>query len=1274
VLVFDADSGLASRWTWAPDMGSNYPLEFTLSMGDRDGDSRYATYTGVCYNKMEARVVSVIFAPPHWPQGHIASNYSLTGAAFDSQSLEASGESTEVSTKIGGSVTVGPSIEGVGASFTYGWEKEASASKSQTTSTESGLKYTTCPKDAPGCAASPNWTGIQFVESTFNCYVYNEPTAGDMDVCLPTYTRSLPQSLDWWYTTGYDDYRASWIPVGHNLAQGRAARQSSEDANWPSPAGRAVDGDVNGAYAGGSVSHTGYAGKAPGTAWWEVDLGGSQWIGALQIWNRTDAGYTNRLKDFYVFVPEQPFPTVNVDYLKQNGGLWKQYVPGEAGRPAIVPVNARGRYIRVQLFGPDAGPCNTRHADPDPCNPAITATASGYLDMAELQVYGMPGAVDQWPRAQPVSAGSDKLTLTWPDPNAGTDIVQTVGGQLLGVDAGKTSLAPGVQSQESSLGFGAEGETILAGSTSEGMKLGMQIGWVSGDFSTSTTQKTSFIVSWGNHVGFYGDVLGLPGETKPPTICPYQYDFSQYAWLQRSMSAGGVDQAFLVGGYWVSHMGPPPGKTCDPTPPAAAPAVQPAAPVIDSPTHPDPAAWVGSSTATLTWAQPPGDPATIAGYNWTLDQSPDTVPYEINHGLTATKTYEQLADGIWYVHVRAVSDGGLWGDAAHRAIRVDANPPKVELALAPAEPSGDNGWYVTPVTAALTAGDGSGSGVSLIEFSTDAATWQSYAAPLTFDQDMPGTTVYARAGDATGHVSEPITTTFKIDRTLPDSHVTGGDGAGVWVARVVTNAPGNEVLTLVGSIAEDGSGRSGMSLEYDGLDWTGATAVGAWPLPNQPAIEANWYFTMTHEIGAGNHIFLGRSQDLAGNQEAPYEIGRVLWYPQAAPDIAGSSLTASASAIRPGEVVTFTVVARNAGWQEAHVAVVDTLPAGLTPVMTTLAEGTSYDPTAGTLTWPSRLLWPGEWMQHTFQAEAAANLPASVLENQATFHAGWPNTELLPLAERQRFLDKKRTVTVKARVAVNPALPVSADRTAPWAILARTPQGPATSPQVELGIPAAADATAMYLREWTPDRLTGAWRVAQSSGWLPYSRTLTWTLSAGQGVKYVGVWVLDAAGNVSTLDEHSLIAINRMDGPQALADGERVQYRGYVEEGMELMLGLKTVAGDPDLYAWRPRNAFQPDRYTQAVVLPGQVEESGYVVIEQTGRVLLEVQAVGASEYELTATRPVEAQAADTAAMQVKPTPQHPLTVSDPLSAGVAGVPTVPWKTYLYLPLICKGS
>ena len=595
-------------------------------------------------------------------------------------------------------------------------------------------------------------------------------------------------------------------------------------------------------------------------------------------------------------------------------------------------------------------------------------------------------------------------------------------------------------------------------------------------------------------------------------------------------------------------------------------------------------------------------------------------------------------------------------------------------ALDPAVPSGDNGWYTTPVSVTVAAADGAGGGVTRIEVSSDGIIWQPYTAPLEFTNDTAGTAVYARAADAAGHLSDPVMTSFKIDQTAPDSHVSGGAGPGAWLAQIVTDAQGNEELVLAGAATDALSGSSGFSLEYDGLDWTGASATGSWqPFPARPEIEATWVFTATHEIGAGYHLFNGRAQDAAGNEEAPYEIARVLWLPRESPDISGSSVSASAAAMRPGAEVTFTLVARNNGAQEAHVAVVDTLPAGLNPVLETLPADVTYDAMARTLTWPARLLWPGEHVQLSFQARADADLPAQTLATAARFHAFWPNTDLLPEAERQPFLAREQTVTATAQVAVDPALAAGADRTRPWALLTAGAQM-ATGAQVALGIPAADDARLMLLREWTPDPRTGAWTVRQDSGWLPYERALEWTLSAGQGVKVLGVWVADGAGNVSALDEGALAVVNRLDGAQVLADGERVQYRADLEAGAAISAALKTVSGDPDMAIWRPRSAFAPDRSSDAAALPGQVEDLGYGTVQENGRYLLEVTAVGASEYELLLGGiGLPAEPARQALAAAKPRPAHPLVLGDPLSAGQVG-PLVSVTYTTYLPLAAGGS
>jgi uncharacterized repeat protein (TIGR01451 family) len=1249
VLAFDANASLALRKTLSIDTGSNSVWEFWLDVGDEDGDSQVAEYTGKCYSKQEARVLSVIHAPPHgpdtgcdWthpldPECEWEENYTEAEAAFGTEKSSTVGYSTGATTMIGSEVTLKAQVHEIGPSFTYEWEKSVSAESTTITNTAHGSGFETRPAWVYYDEASNS--ALEFIRTEYDCYVYHEATYGDMDVCLPIISGDAAYTLEGWYSDeeggGRATYPDSWVPVGINLAQGSAGSQSSEDTTARG-AGLALDGNTNGDYYGGSVATTGYSAKP----WWQVDLGGVQQIDGVQIWNRTDA-FSERLSNFYVFMSHEPFTSNDPNVLAADPHVWHHTVSGAAGKTTTIPVDEYGRYLRVQLTG------------------------QNYLQLAEVQVWGTPGEPKLWPSAKPASSNTEKFTLTWPGNRK-----QEVQGQLLYTwpsDATNKYVGKGVYGTEFDIGLGQEGETISGGSTSNTAKLGMEIKYVDASVSYGVEKETSYILGWSNEVNFNGKVGGLPHSA------PYEYYYAPYVWLQRATSSGGVGQAFFVLDYWLPSTIPATSTAGEPgvMGPQNSPAITPTVPLLNSPTHPDPATWVGTNTATFTWTQPPGDPAILSGYTWELDRTADTAPRGFNLGPTTTKTYTGLADGLYYMHVRAVSDGGQWSDTAHRAIRVDVTPPTVQLTLDPGQPNGHNGWYVTPVTVTASAADGAGAGVAGIEVSTDGVAWQPYNAPLAFNADTAGATVYARATDAAGHISAPISTTFKIDQTPPDSHVAGGAGPGAWVARVITNAADNEVLVMAGAVHDTGSGRSGMSIEYDGLDWTGTTAFASWP--GQPALQVNWVFTATHEIGAGNHIFFGRAQDVAGNEEAPYEIARVLWYPEASPDIAGSSLTASPTAIRPGEVVTLTVVARNAGWQEAHVTVVDTLPAGLTPITPTLGAGVKYDPTTRTVTWPAQLLWPGQSVQHTFQAQAAADLPAVTLENRATLHAFWPNTDLLPPVERQRFLDHEQTVTVTAGVTVNPSLPAGSDLTPPWVRLGRGYQAGIVGSQVRLDIAAAPDARWMFLRAWSPDPTTGAWTVAQSSGWINYTDTYTWTLSAGQGVRYLGVWVADQAHNVSTLDERSLVFVNRIDGNQTLANGQRVQYRGDIGQGTWLVAALKTVSGDPDMYAWKPRNGFRPDQYSNDTVLPGQTEELGHRFTPESGRYLLEVQAVGASEYQLTMPGGGQAMAEAAYAPLAKQRPAHPLVVSDPLSAGQVG-PVDTLRPKIYLPLMFRNN
>lgn len=132
-----------------------------------------------------------------------------------------------------------------------------------------------------------------------------------------------------------------------NLARGKPVTQSST-AHGGVPA-RAVDGNTNGTYGAGSVTHTDFQSGS----WWEVDLGAVENIDKIAIWNRTDC-CADRLTDFYVLVSDKPFASTSLTETLADETVWPYHHAGQGGTPSPVDVGRTGRYVRVQLAGNNA--------------------------------------------------------------------------------------------------------------------------------------------------------------------------------------------------------------------------------------------------------------------------------------------------------------------------------------------------------------------------------------------------------------------------------------------------------------------------------------------------------------------------------------------------------------------------------------------------------------------------------------------------------------------------------------------------------------------------------------------------------------------------------------------------------------------------------------------------------------------------------------------------------------------------------------------------------
>jgi hypothetical protein len=229
-------------------------------------------------------------------------------------------------------------------------------------------------------------------------------------------------------------------------------------------------------------------------------------------------------------------------------------------------------------------------------------------------------------------------------------------------------------------------------------------------------------------------------------------------------------------------------------------------------------------------------------------------------------------------------------------------------------------------------------------------------------------------------------------------------------------------------------------------------------------------------------------------------------------------------------------------------------------------------------------------------------------------------------------------------------------------------EGGAAGARVDLALEADSEALWMYLREWTLDpnpKSEAPWTVARNSGWISYAPSLAWELSDGGGVKYLGAWVRDAAGNVSSLDEASLDFTNRLIEDDLAAE-QRRQYRFPLENGMAVY-NLLVTSGQADLYAWLPGQSGPPAYVAEG---SGLVKTLGFRILLE-GLHLLEAAAATDSTYTLLdATGSAAAQATvPSGTSQVAAPPDNPLTHTTPLTAGAGAAPELILKP-IYFPIM----
>ncbi len=92
-------------------------------------------------------------------------------------------------------------------------------------------------------------------------------------------------------------------------------------------------------------------------------------------------------------------------------------------------------------------------------------------------------------------------------------------------------------------------------------------------------------------------------------------------------------------------------------------------PLIHSETHPNQDKWYQENNVALYWDSPFGS----SGFSYIISDSPSDVPDEVVDGTDTKVSYEKVADGIHYFHLKEFR-GGVWGGTSHYSLKIDSTP------------------------------------------------------------------------------------------------------------------------------------------------------------------------------------------------------------------------------------------------------------------------------------------------------------------------------------------------------------------------------------------------------------------------------------------------------------------------------------------------------------------------------------------------------------------------------------------------------------------------
>ena len=320
--------------------------------------------------------------------------------------------------------------------------------------------------------------------------------------------------------------------------------------------------------------------------------------------------------------------------------------------------------------------------------------------------------------------------------------------------------------------------------------------------------------------------------------------------------------------------------------------------------------------------------------------------------------------------------------------------------------------------------------------------------------------------------------------------------------------------------------------------------------------------------------------------------------------LAASRKVASRRVVGSGDVLTYTIKLENEGESDATARVTDPVPAGLHLVPGSATKGGAYDPATGVVTW-SDIAVPedddGEVLL-SFAVTGTVTAPTTFTNTATIAVSGSPDIQRSAVVQ----VVPGHTTGDRIRPVVHGLSIDSVD------VL--------TSPQVTLHISATdnVSVTQMYLREWQLEtsRFPPHWEVVRSSGWIPFEAEHPWTLGPQgtlgpqAGTHFVGVWVADAAHNISHLDRHALDFASLLVPGSHVAEDGLAPYLVYYDAGVTVHAAITPTQGSAVLFGWDPGSRWWPDHMGATLTF----------TTTQPGTYLIGVVGRSAATYDLSIT------------------------------------------------------